>query len=123
MLGIRGVYEVALRVKDLAQAEAFYCETLGLEVGIRDEARKWLFVRVGGQAGMIVLQEDPQDWSAQHLAFTVGEADLERAVAVLRGRGVAVEGPVTHDWMPAKSAYFSDPDGHALELCAPLTPA
>ena len=123
MLGIQGLYEFALRVKDLAQAEAFYCETLGLEVGIRDEARKWLFLRVGGQAGMIVLQEDPQHWASQHLAFTVREADLEQAVATLRDRGVAVEGPVTHDWMPAKSAYFSDPDGHALELCAPLTPA
>ena len=74
--------------RNLAQAEAFYCETLGLEVGIRDDARKWLFVRVGGQAGMIVLQEDPQDWSPQHLAFTVREADLERAVAALRDRGV-----------------------------------
>ena len=123
MLGIQGLYELALRVKDLAQAEAFYCDTLGLEVGIRDEARKWLFLRVGGQAGMIVLQEDPRHWSAQHLAFTVREADLEQAVATLRDRGVAVEGPVAHDWMPAKSAYFSDPDGHALELCAPLTPA
>ena len=40
MLGIQGVYEVALRVKNLVQAEAFYCETLGLEVGIRDDARK-----------------------------------------------------------------------------------
>lgn len=120
MLGIQGLYEVALRVKNLAQAEAFYRDILGLEVGLRDEPRRWVFLRAGGQAGMIVLQEDPQHWSPQHLAFTVREADLEQAVAALRDRGVTVEGPMTHDWMPAKSAYFSDPDGHALELCAPL---
>ncbi len=120
MLPIQGLYEVALRVKNLPQAEAFYCDIVGLEVGLRDEHRKWVFLRAGGQAGIVVLQEDPEHWVREHLAFTVQEADLERAVAALREQGVAVEGPMTHDWMPAKSAYFSDPDGHDLELCAPL---
>ncbi len=35
MLPITGVYEVAIRVKDLASAEPFYREVLGLEVGLR----------------------------------------------------------------------------------------
>jgi catechol 2,3-dioxygenase-like lactoylglutathione lyase family enzyme len=69
---------------------------------------------------MIVLQEDKTDWPLQHFAFTVDEADIERAAEMLRGRGVKVEGPVFHQWMPAKSIYFSDPDGHDLELCAPV---
>ena len=30
MLAIRGVYEVAIRVKDLPRSEAFYREILGL---------------------------------------------------------------------------------------------
>ena len=119
-IGIRGVYEVALPVRELARAEAFYRDVLGLEVGLRDETRRWLFLRTGGPDGMIVLQEDSEGWSPLHVAFTVTDADLDAAVAALRGRGVDVEGPVTHDWMPARSAYFSDPDGHALELCAPL---
>jgi len=59
MLPIRGVYEVAIRVRDLGRSETFYREVLGLEVGIRDEARKWLFLRAGGEAGMVVLQETP----------------------------------------------------------------
>ena len=37
MLPIRGLYEVAIRVKDLSKSEAFYREILGLEVGIRDD--------------------------------------------------------------------------------------
>ena len=45
---------------------------------------------------------------------------MDRAASMLREKGIEVEGPVTHDWMPAKSIYFDDPDGHALELCAPL---
>src|SRR5713101_6274934 len=100
MLAIHGVYEVAIRVKDLARAEAFYRDVLGLEVGLRDERRPWLFLRAGGQAGILLLQEDKGEWPTQHLAFTV-------------------RGPVFHAWMPATSVYFADPDGHQLELCAP----
>lgn len=118
MLPIRGVYEVAIRVKDLARAEPFYREVLGLEVGIRDDKRNWLFLRAGGDAGMVVLQEDKTDWPLQHFAFTIDEADIEPAAAMLRERGVEVEGPVFHEWMPATSLYFEDPDGNALELCA-----
>ncbi len=121
MLPIRGLYEVAIPVKDLSRAEPFYREVLGLEEGLRDERRNWLFLRAGGQAGMIVLQEDKGDWPSQHFAFTVDEADIERAAALLRELGVQTQGPVFHEWMPAKSVYFSDPDGHALELCAPVS--
>ena len=120
MLPITGVFEVAIRVKDLPKAETFYRDVLGLEDGLRDERRNWLFMRAGGQAGMIVLQEDKGEWPAQHFAFSVDEADLERAAAQLRERGVNVQGPVYLEWMPAKSIYFADPDGHALELCAPV---
>jgi catechol 2,3-dioxygenase-like lactoylglutathione lyase family enzyme len=120
MLPIRGLYEVAIRVRDLARSEVFYRETLGLEVGVRDERRKWLFLRAGGQAGMVVLQEDKGAWPTQHLAFTIKEADIVAAVTALQNQGVSVEGPVYQDWMPAKSVYFSDPDGHELELCAPV---
>lgn len=59
MLPIRGLYEVAVPVKDLPRAETFYRDVLGLE-------------------------------------------------------------EVFHAWMPATSVYFSDPDGHQLELCAPI---
>jgi lactoylglutathione lyase len=120
MFPIRGVYEVAIRVKDLPRAEAFYCQVLGLEVGARDEKRNWLFLRAGGQAGMVVLQEDKREWPTQHFAFTVDAADIELVVALLKEQQVDVDGPHTHEWMPATSVYFSDPDGHALEFCAPL---
>jgi catechol-2,3-dioxygenase len=120
MLPIRGLYEVAIRVKHLPTAEKFYREVLGLEEGLRDERRNWLFLRAGGEAGMIVLQEDPQNWSKQHFAFTVAEAEIERAATLLRERGIAIEGPVFHEWIPAKSVYFTDPDGNDVELCAPV---
>ena len=120
MLRIRGLYEVAIRVRDLAESEAFYQEILGLEVGLKDEERRWLFLRAGGQAGMVLLQEDKGTWPTQHFAFLVAEADIEAAITSLRQQSVGVEGPVYHQWMPAMSVYFSDPNGHDLELCAPM---
>jgi lactoylglutathione lyase len=120
MLPICGLYEIAIRVKDLPRAESFYCEVLGLEVGLRDEERTRVFLRAGGQNGMIVLQEDKSEWPTLHFAFTVNEADIEDAAARLKEQGVEAVGPVFHEWMPALSVYFSDPDGHDLELCAPV---
>ncbi len=118
MLPITGLYEIAIRVKDLARAESFYKDVLGLEEGIRDERRNWLFLRAGGDAGMVVLQEDKGDWPTQHFAFAVKEADIKRAAAMLKDRGVSVSEPVYHEWMKSTSVYFDDPDGHSLELLA-----
>ena len=118
MINIQGIYEVAVPVKDLPKAEAFYRNVLGLEVGVRDENRNWLFLRAGGEAGMLVLQENKTGFPKQHFAFTVNESDLERAAESLKRQGVEIEGPVFHEWMPAFSVYFSDPDGHDLEFCA-----
>jgi lactoylglutathione lyase len=118
MLPIRGLYEVAIRVKDLSKAEPFYREVLGFEVGLRDPSRNWLFLRAGGEAGMVVLQEDKGEWPPQHIAFAVDQEDIERVASLLRAQGVAVRGPVFQEWMPATSLYFEDEDGHSLELCA-----
>ena len=118
MLPITGLYEIAIRVHDLCRSESFYKDVLGLEEGIRDERRNWLFLRAGGDAGMVVLQEDKSDWPMQHFAFAVREADLKKAAAMLKEKGISVSEPVHHDWMKATSVYFDDPDGHSLELLA-----
>lgn len=121
MTDVTGVYEVAIPVADMERAEAFYIGTLGLEVGIRaTEGRNWTFLRAGGQEGMLVLQETDAAFRPTHYAFRVEPENMDAAVARLREAGVEVSEPVKHDWMPALSAYFSDPDGHDLEYCAPL---
>jgi lactoylglutathione lyase len=118
---VQGIYEVAIPVRQLERAETFYRDVLGLEVGLRDDRRKWLFLRAGGAAGMIVLQEQAGEFPRHHFAFTTTGSDLQQAVTVLRECGVPARGPVFHGWMPGTSLYFEDPDGHELELFAPST--
>jgi catechol 2,3-dioxygenase-like lactoylglutathione lyase family enzyme len=118
MLPIKGLYEIAIRVKDLSRAEAFYKDVLGLQEGLRDERRNWLFLKAGGDYGMVVLQEDKGDWPSQHFAFAVSECDIDSARSMLQNKGVSVSEPVYHEWMKATSLYFDDPDGHQLELLA-----
>ena len=118
MLPIRGVYEVVVPVHDLSRAESFYCDVLGLRVGQRDHERRWLFLWVAGNAGMVVLQETEGAFERTHFAFAVDAPELDRATAMLVDQGFKVEGPITIEWMPARSTYFSDPDGHQLEVCA-----
>jgi len=117
-LPIKGLYEIAIKVKDLARAESFYKHVLGLKEGLRDDRRNWIFLWAGGSAGMVVLQEDKGEWPTQHFAFTVEKSDLSRAGALLQAKGVAVSAPVYHEWMGSTSLYFEDPDGHDLELIA-----
>ena len=105
-LPIKGVYEIAIRVKDLARSEAFYKDALGLEEGLRDARRNWIFMWVGGKSGMVVLQEDKGEWPSQHFAFTVLESDVERARALLKEKGVDVSEPVHHEWMNGRVVVF-----------------
>lgn len=115
---IDGVLEVAIKVRNLEESAAFYEGVLGLERGIYDEPRRWLFLWVGGKEGMIVLQEEKGQWPQQHFAFKVDPHDLSGLKIALEDKGVKVEGPVELEWMNAKSLYFIDPDENSLEFCA-----
>jgi len=115
---INGVFEVAVKVKDLDIASKFYQDVLGFKKGLYDESRRWLFLWVGQHTGMVVLQEDKGTWPLQHFAFSVDESALGQLREALESGNIEVEGPVCLEWMNAAALYFSDPDGHALEFCA-----
>ena len=115
---VDGIFEVAIKVKNLDASAKFYQEVIGLNKGLYDESRRWLFLWVGTNNGMVVLQEDKDGCPRQHFAFRVQESDLNGLKEHLEKSGVVVEGPVSLDWMNAVSVYFADPDGHDLEFCA-----
>ena len=115
---VQGLFEISIRVKHLERAASFYKEALGFQHGLLDSKRRWLFRWVNGKAGMVVLQEDKNPFPQQHFAFAVSASDLVYLKRKLEQDGIPVAGPVELSWMGARSLYFSDPDGHDLELCA-----
>jgi catechol 2,3-dioxygenase-like lactoylglutathione lyase family enzyme len=113
MIQIQGIYEVAVRVRDLAAAEPFYRNVLGLEVGLRDEKRKGCSC-ARAASRMIVLQEDGANGPLQRRLHRRARSAHRRAPAARRHPRAARS--CTSD--SAKSLFtIRRPD---LELCAPL---
>jgi lactoylglutathione lyase len=140
---MRGLFETHLDVIDLDRSIGFYGAVLGLEVALRREevdatradahslgARRFALLWIGGPGqAMLGLWERPRERVLpQHLAFEVGLQDLPDLVARLEQRGVEFRDffqqrtavPTVFGFIPAASIYFDDPDGHVLELLAPL---
>jgi catechol 2,3-dioxygenase-like lactoylglutathione lyase family enzyme len=120
------ILETILYVADLAAAERFYGEILGLEL---DSKKDGLFVFFKCGAGMLLLFEPNAASTGRnvpahgahgpgHACFAVAEADLDHWQQHLRNAGVAIEQEVT--WpRGGRSFYFRDPAGNSLELATP----
>lgn len=115
---------VALYVKDVPRAVAWYRDVLGFH---RRHADVWgeypAVVGVGATSLAIfpARSADPETLPERapalfaHVAFRTSAAGLEAARAELRARGIAIE---EQDHTIARSIYFSDPDGHTIEITA-----
>lgn len=101
------MYEVVIRVSDLDRAERFYQDVLGL----KDPNRPMSCWRVAGCECSSC--SDDGEWPKQHFASPVEEAYLEDAEKLLEEQGVSTQGPLHHEWMPAKLLYFADPDAQS----------
>lgn len=135
----RGLYEVHLPVTDLGRSLDFYVEKLGFELGFgsREDPSALLLYDDGEVRWMLGLFEvkavTHRHAAEHHVSFRVAEEDADRMVPWLRERGIEpahpptapVRGPMTepivHGWMPAAAVFFTDPDGHLLELIAELS--
>ena len=130
-----GYAHVRLTVTDIERSRAFYDAVFGLPIAVElppdadDAKREQLSFLFGGviyrlgESSLLGLRPVAQDafdedrTGLDHVSFTVGSvADLDRAVEVLDGLGVAHE-PVK-DIGAGHILEFRDPDGVALELFA-----
>jgi catechol-2,3-dioxygenase len=120
---IRGIGEVAVRVRDLALMSSFYEGVVGLEVLRREE--DYVFFRVaegyGGHTQNLALFDapeiDPERTTLHHVALNVSLEDFDRERARLEGLGLEVD-VTQHEWIHVRSLYFRDPEGNQLELVA-----
>jgi catechol 2,3-dioxygenase-like lactoylglutathione lyase family enzyme len=123
-----GILETAIHTEDMMRALAFYEDVLGLEPIYSDNrlsaysvaGRDVLLVFRKGTTGQTVVLPSGTirghgGNGVLHVAFAIGEDELDRWEAHLASRGVAIEG--RNDWK--RGLYFRDPDGHLLELATP----
>ncbi|MGH7826121.1 MAG: VOC family protein [Candidatus Binatia bacterium] len=116
-LQVSGIDHVVLHVKDLARSKNFYVDFLGMEV---DHERSWqCFLKCGSQGVALFEIEDDADVhggsEVNHVALRLASGDHERVKATLQNAGIEVSG---RSGDPS-CIYFSDPDGHRLQLLMP----
>jgi len=121
------IVETCLYVDDLARAERFYREVLGLTVESRQEGRH-VFFHCGPQMLLLfnpLASREPSDrfpphgcFGAGHVAFAAGETELPQWIDWLEQHGVALEKVL--DWPDGgRSLYFRDPASNLVELVTP----
>ncbi len=122
---VSGVSELVLEVADVARAERFYSEKLGLPVVERWPHRNavWVLAGTGTRIGLWEPQvglEGSQGGKHVHFAMHVNDDDFEPLVRGLRERGLDVPvhefGGLGEVEGPSRSAYVTDPDGHLVEF-------
>jgi catechol 2,3-dioxygenase-like lactoylglutathione lyase family enzyme len=121
MIRTKGILHITIPVSDLARAQVFYTEILGLElVGqAPEENPHFVFLRSGGD--YVVLGHEASRGrfgDIIHQAFMVDGDAFDATVAELKARGVDVfrEDERREGVFTGRSAYFHDPDGNALEV-------
>lgn len=115
--GISQIGQIAIAVRDLPQAVAFYRDVLGLPFLF--ETSGMAFFDCGGVRLMLTVPESPEfDHPASLIYYTV--ADVRQTAAVVRARGAKFErDPHVVARMPAYDlwmAFLRDADGNLLAI-------
>ena len=109
---------------DIQRATKFYSETLELQPDDAPEPDKVTFA--GGDGTMLLLYKREGDIQSDHTAVTWLVDDLEKAVEVLRQRGIVFEQYDRPGWKTdergiaevggVRGAWFRDTEGNILEI-------
>jgi catechol 2,3-dioxygenase-like lactoylglutathione lyase family enzyme len=119
---VRALGEVALRVNDLDESQAFYADVIGLELMRRFEHAAFFRIAEGyaGHTSILALfdRKSPVErahTTLDHLAFTIALSDYEAEKRRLEELGLNVRTD-THGWVHWRSLYIEDPDDNEVEL-------
>lgn len=123
---ILGIDHVALNVKNIDKAMAFYTGVLGLEVSPRENQKPGIeiFLDCGNSlVGLIQAKEllpehcfQNEGVGANHFSFRIHSAVFDETIEKLKMAGVIILFSKKRE--KSWSVYFCDPDGNKLEMTA-----
>ena len=126
MLKIDGVTHWSIPVNDLAEAEAFYRDVLGLEYRGRLGNSGMACVRAGDHEILLTERKDkirrtPDQDNRLHHSFTMQRDEWEKGVKVLADHGVEILELTYREqgFFTGRELYFLDPSGNVLEIRDP----
>jgi glyoxylase I family protein len=107
---------VVFYVSDIVRTEAFYRDTLGIDVERREGMEPFWLVGKAGAMELVFFQLEATRGNTPALIFDISEeGGIDDVVAALVEKGVTIVTPVSEapgGW----SADFLDPDGFGLGL-------
>ena len=115
---VTGIGGVFLRSRDPAALAAWYAEHLGLDV---EEWHGAVLRSSGGETATWALFPAETEYFGrldQQAMVDYRVDDLGAMLAQLRGAGVAVEGPMEHEY--GRFGWGVDPEGNRFELFQPV---
>ena len=114
MIQATGIDHLVLHVSDVSRAKKFYIDVLGMSVYRENDHQ--VFLHAGQQGVALFKKEGDSPLTTgndlNHLALNVASGTYDALKADLEKHGVAVTGRRGDD----RCIYFSDPDGHRLQL-------
>ncbi len=109
---------VQLRVADLDRSIAFYTETLGFELELRNDDLKWARVKPGIPGVTIGLgaSDAATVKGSGTVSMNFGVNNLDETRAILESKGVQFLGPTIDIPGVVRLADLKDPDGNMIRL-------
>ena len=127
---IKRTGHLVLRVKDLERSKKFFTEVLGLpQVGDNGKGMLFFSTDVRENHHMLAIRQvpdgapplNPEQGGMEHVAYELGSfAELQEAYRIFKESNVKIHMMVYHGI--AKSIYFEDPDGNALDVYCNVPP-
>ena len=121
-IGFTNALLIQLRVADLDRGIAFYRDTLGFDLRLRDDELSWAKLYSPVNHVVIGLGEAPEGKGSGSLSLNFSVSDIAKARAILESRGVVFTGKTLTIPGVVKLADFKDPDGNTIRLAESLNP-
>ena len=117
----KGILHFTIGVRDHESAAKFYSDLLSC-THIRSTAR-YAFMECGGSYFVLAkmpnhVNPNAPDDDGHHHAFIVDPEEFDRAMQVLKNRGIKIikYSDSGHLTFPGRHAYFHDADGNCIEI-------